>query len=101
VVPRSRHLLQELEGLVEPAHQVRLRRVNEAGRLRAHYLGECTVKEGILDIELVHGPALGDSQSQHSPDGGRHDDGAKGLVIVHPGALSEPPEYMQKCIKFD
>jgi hypothetical protein len=50
------------------------------------------VEEGILDIELVHGPTPGDSQSQHSMDSGRLNDGAEGLVIVHLGALSEPPE---------
>jgi hypothetical protein len=43
------------------------------------------VEEGVLDVELVHGPTPGDSQSQHSPDGGRLDDGTEGLVVVHPG----------------
>jgi hypothetical protein len=42
VVPRSRRLLHAIEGLVEPAHQLRVRGVNEAGRLRAvDGLGEC------------------------------------------------------------
>jgi hypothetical protein len=50
------------------------------------------VEEGVLDVELVHGPTPGDSQSQHSLDGGRLDDGAEGLVTVHPGALSEALE---------
>jgi hypothetical protein len=49
-------------------------------------------EEGVLDVELVHEPTLGDSQSQHSPDGGRLDDGAEGLIVVHPGALSEALE---------
>jgi hypothetical protein len=48
--------------------------------------------EGVLDIELVHGPTPGDSQDQHSLDGGRLYDGAEGLIVVHPEALSEPPE---------
>jgi hypothetical protein len=26
-------------------------------------------------------------------DGGRLDDGAEGLIVIHPGALSEPLEY--------
>jgi hypothetical protein len=70
-----------------------VRGVNEASRLRAIYsLRECAVEEGVLDVELVHGPTLGDSQSQHNPDGGRLDDGAEGLIVVHPEALSEPPE---------
>jgi hypothetical protein len=62
VVPRSRCLLQAIEGLVELAHQLRLCRVNKAGGLRAvDRLIECTMEEGILDVELVHGPTLGDS----------------------------------------
>jgi hypothetical protein len=86
VVPCSRHLLQVVEGLVEPAHQLRVCGVNEADGLRAvDGLRECAVEEGILDVELVHGPTPEDSQSQHSLDGGRLDDGAKGLVVVHPG----------------
>jgi hypothetical protein len=40
----------------------------------------------------VHGPTLGDSQSQYSPDGDRLDDGAEGLIVVHPEMLSEPLE---------
>jgi hypothetical protein len=68
-------------------------RVNEASGLRAvDSLRECAVEEGVLDVELVHGPTLGDRQSQHSPNGGRLYDGAEGLVVVHPEALSEPPE---------
>jgi hypothetical protein len=93
MVPCSRHLLQAIEGLVELAHQLRVSSVNEAGGLRAvDHLRECAVEEGILDVELVDGPTSGDSQSQHSPDGGRLDDGAEGLIIVHLGALGEPPE---------
>jgi hypothetical protein len=91
VVPRSRRLLQAIEELVESAHQLRVRRVNEADGLRAvDGLGECAVEEGVLDVKLVHGPSPRDSQSQHSPNGGRLDDGVEGLVIVHPGTLSEP-----------
>jgi hypothetical protein len=70
---------------------LRVRRVNEADGLRAvDGLGECAVEEGVLDVKLVHGSTPRDSQSQHSPDGGRLDDGAESLIIVNPGALSEP-----------
>jgi hypothetical protein len=62
VVPRSWRLLQAVEGLVESAHQLRVHGVNEASRLRAvDGLGECVVEEGILDVELVHGPTSEDS----------------------------------------
>jgi hypothetical protein len=50
------------------------------------------MEEGVLDVELVHGPTSGDSQSQHSPDGGKIDDRADGLIVVHTEALSEPSE---------
>jgi hypothetical protein len=50
------------------------------------------VEESVFDVELVHGPTPRDNQSQHSVDGGRLDDGAEGLIVVHPGALSEPSE---------
>jgi hypothetical protein len=67
--------------------------VNEVDGLRAVYgLRECTVEEGVLGIELVHGSTPEDSQSQHSPDGGRLDDRAEGLVVVHPETLSEPSD---------
>jgi hypothetical protein len=55
-------------------------------------LCKCAMEEGLLDIELVHEPTLRDSQSQHSLDDGRLIDRAKGLIVVHPGALGEPPE---------
>jgi hypothetical protein len=62
VVPRSWRLLQVVEGLVEPAHQLRVRGVNEAGGMRVvDGLGECAVEEGVLDVKLVHGPTTGDS----------------------------------------
>jgi hypothetical protein len=93
IVPHSRHLLQAVEGLVEPAHQLRMHGVNEASGQRAvDGLGECAMEEGILDDELVHGPTPGDSQSQHSPDGDRLDDRTEGLIVVHLGTLSEAPE---------
>jgi hypothetical protein len=108
VVLCSRRLLQAVEGLVEPAHQLRVHRINEADGLRAvDRLGECAVEEGVLDVELVHGPTLGDSQNQHSSDGGRLDDWAEGLIIVHPRAPSEPPEDpmnlvpVQKAIRLE
>jgi hypothetical protein len=55
VVPRSRpcsrRLLQAVEGLVEPVHQLRVCGVNKAGGLRAgDSLEECAVEKGILDV---------------------------------------------------
>jgi hypothetical protein len=73
--------------------------VNEVGGLRAvDHLEECAVEEGILDIELVHEPTPGDSQSQHNLDGGKLDDGAEGLIVVHSGALCEPPDDLMSLV---
>jgi hypothetical protein len=58
VAPRSQRLLQAVEGLVEPAHKLRVCGVNEADGLDS--LEECAVEECVLDVELVHGPTLGD-----------------------------------------
>jgi hypothetical protein len=78
VVPRSRRLLQDVEGLIEPAHRLRVRRVNEVDGLRGvDRLRECDVEECVLDVELVHGPTPEDSQSQHNLDSGKLDDGLK------------------------
>jgi hypothetical protein len=41
------------------AHQLMVRRVNEAGGLRVvDRIEESVMEEGILDVELVHGPTL-------------------------------------------
>jgi hypothetical protein len=73
--------------------------VNEADGLRAvDGLGECDMEEDVLDVELVHEPTPGDSQSQHSSDGGRLDDGVEGLIVVHPRALSEPSEDLTSLV---
>jgi hypothetical protein len=76
-----------------------VRGVNEAVRLRTvDCLRECAVEEGVLDDELVHEPTLGDSQSQHSPDGGRLDYGVEGVIVVHPETLSEPLEDLTSLV---
>jgi hypothetical protein len=41
------------------------------------------MEEGILDIELVDRPVLGEDDSND----GELDDGAEALVVVHSGAL--------------
>jgi hypothetical protein len=46
-------------------------------------VSECAMEEGVLDVELVHRPTPGDSQSQHSLDGDRLDDGVEDLIVVH------------------
>jgi hypothetical protein len=57
VVPSSRLLLQTVERLMEPAHQVGVDGVDKSCGLGAvDRLRESVVKESVLDVELVHGP---------------------------------------------
>jgi hypothetical protein len=70
VVPSSWHLLQAVERLVEPTHQIRVSRADKVSELGAvDYLNKGDVEEGVLDIELVHKTTPRDSKSQHSSDG--------------------------------
>jgi hypothetical protein len=64
VVPSSQCLLQITEKLVQLTHQLAVGGVNEAYMLGAvERLGEGVVEEGVIDVEMVHRPASGDSQS--------------------------------------
>jgi hypothetical protein len=62
MVPRPWGLLEAVERLVEPADHVRTRGVNKPGRLTVvNCLGEKTMQESILDIQLMHGLGAGES----------------------------------------
>jgi hypothetical protein len=50
------------------------------------------VEECILDIELIDRLVLIEGKGEDGMDGGKLDDGAKGLVVVHSGALGEAPK---------
>jgi hypothetical protein len=72
---------------------------NKASGLGAiNYLSERVMEECILDVELVHGPTLGDSQSQHSPSSGSLEDEAEGLIVVHTMALGETTENPMRLL---
>jgi hypothetical protein len=47
------------------------------------------VEEGILDIELMDRPTLGEGKGEDCPNSGELDYGPEGLVIVHSRALGE------------
>jgi hypothetical protein len=86
-------LLQPVQELVQATDQVRMSRVDEARGLAAEdRLGESVVKESIFDVELLNGPGLGDSSSEHRANSGRFYNQAEGLVVVDSGALSETPK---------
>jgi hypothetical protein len=47
------------------------------------------MEEGILDVELMDRPIPREGEGENSSNGGKPDDGAKGVVVVHSKALSE------------
>jgi hypothetical protein len=50
------------------------------------------MEEGILDIELMNRPVVGEGEGEDDANRGELDDGAEGLVVVHSGALCEAPK---------
>jgi hypothetical protein len=86
-------LLEVVHGAVQPTYQIQTREVNEAsGLAAADSLCQSVVEEGILDIELMNRPVLGDGKGENGPDGGELDDGAESLIVVNSGALSDAPK---------
>jgi hypothetical protein len=60
-------LLEAVEGPVELAGHVGVRRVHKANLLSAiHRLRQSAMEEGILDVELRHWPGSGESGSELS-----------------------------------
>jgi hypothetical protein len=49
---------------------------------------QSVVEEGVLDVELMGRPVLGEDDSNT----GKLDNGVEGLVVVHSEALGEAPE---------
>jgi hypothetical protein len=67
--------------------------IDEAGRLAlVDSLHQSAMKEGIVDIELMDPPVLGEGKEEDGANGSELDDGAEGLVVVHSGALGEAPK---------
>jgi hypothetical protein len=55
-------------------------------------LSEGAMEEGILHIELLNQPVMGDSSGEHRAHGGRFHNRVESLVVVDSGALSETPK---------
>jgi hypothetical protein len=49
------------------------------------------MEEGVLHIELLNWPVVGDNNSEHRVNGGRFHNRAESLIVVDPRALSETP----------
>ena len=50
------------------------------------------MKKGILYVQLVDGPAMGERQGQHRANGSRLHHRAEGFIKVHTGPLGETTE---------
>ena len=50
------------------------------------------MKEGVLYIELMNGPVLGESQRQDSANCGGLDNRTECLIIINARTLCEPPK---------
>ena len=83
-------MLEAIQGAVQPADQIWTSSVDEAGGLAAvDSLRQSAVEEGILDIELMGLLVLIEGKGEDGMDGGKLDDGAEGLIVVHSGVLGE------------
>jgi hypothetical protein len=70
-----------------------LGKIHESGGLTAvDSLIERAVEEGVLHIKLLNQSITGGSNGEHRADGGRFDNRAESLVVVHIGVLCETPE---------
>ena len=93
MVPCPGGLLEAVERLVEPTHHVGTRRVNKPCRLAAvDCLSENAMQEGILDVQLMHGPPASESQREDRADGSWLHHWTESVVVVDTGALSEASE---------
>lgn len=59
------------------------------GLARVDVLADEAMKEGIVDVKLMHRPITRCSQGKHGVDRGGFDDGAKRFAVVDAGALGE------------
>jgi hypothetical protein len=55
-------------------------------------LSEGAMEEGILHIELLNRPVMGDTSGEHRAHGGRFHNRAESLVVVNSVTLSETPK---------
>jgi hypothetical protein len=86
-------LLEAVERSVKSADHVGTRRVNKPGWLTAvNCLSEKTMQEGILDIQLMHGPRASECKGEHRADCSRLHHWTESLIIVNTRPLSETPE---------
>lgn len=68
--------------------------VNEVGGLLAvDRLLECSMEEGIFDVQLMNRPVAAERDGEDGADRRRFDDGAECFLVVDAGLLQEATEY--------
>jgi hypothetical protein len=78
---------------VKATNQVGVSWINEPCGLTAeNSLAEGAVEEGVLHIELLNWPVVGDNNSEHRANSGQFHNRAESLIVVDPRALSETPK---------
>jgi hypothetical protein len=85
-------LLETIKRPLEEANMVRSSRVDKARWLLAvDCLLKVPMEEGVLDVQLAHGPGTGRGDAEDSPDGCRFDHRTERLVIVDAVLLGISP----------
>jgi hypothetical protein len=64
-------------------------------------LSESAMEEGILHIELLNRPVMGDNSGEHRAHGGRFHNRAESLIVVDSGALSETPKDLASLVAIE
>lgn len=84
---------------MEVADVVGVDGVDEARRLlTVDRLLQIAMEEGILHIELVNGPPVGDGEAEDDSDCSRLDDRTKSLIIVDAGLLRVPANHPTRLV---
>lgn len=84
---------------MEVADVVGVDGVDEARRLlTVDRLLQIAMEEGILHVELVNGPPMGDGEAEDDSDCSRLDDRTKSLIIVDAGLLRVPANHPTRLV---
>jgi hypothetical protein len=74
-------------------NQVRVSWIDETrGLVAVDSLSEDAIEEGILHIELLNRPIMGDRSGEHHAHGGQFHNRAESLIVVNSWALSKTPK---------
>lgn len=85
-------MFQAIDRFAQTKNIMRLRLINEAGELRhKDFFMEMAMKEGVVDIKLMHWTTSRESDREDSSDGGTLDHKAKCLMIIKAQCIDGSP----------